>query len=163
MKQHQVNKLYSKLTPHEQASLAFEAAMRIDDSEVGLILDSVERITYSGPHLDYQKCAQGLMNLSGVYGIVYWKTLCQLCALTALYSNDDNYNVTAQHFINNLKSMDAALEAVCKKFRVNVTPIKQFAECNDYGPDFGGESDNRLVELYIEMFSKIVNVTECDA
>ena len=53
MKQQQVNKLYSKLTPQEQSALLFEAAIRKDENEVDLILDYVEMRTYSIPHLNY--------------------------------------------------------------------------------------------------------------
>ncbi|MCK4842608.1 MAG: hypothetical protein KAT04_12125 [Methylococcales bacterium] len=48
-----INKLYAKLTPNEQATLFFEAAVRQDENEVDLILNSVERRTYSTPHIDY--------------------------------------------------------------------------------------------------------------
>jgi len=37
MKSSQVDKLYSKLTPHEQASLYFEAEVRRDDAEIKVI------------------------------------------------------------------------------------------------------------------------------
>ncbi len=43
MKPAQVNKLYAKLTPHEQAALAVEAASRHDESAIDAILAHVER------------------------------------------------------------------------------------------------------------------------
>ena len=46
MKQQQINKLYSKRTPNEQANLAFEAAMRKDEKDVDLILNSTELPEY---------------------------------------------------------------------------------------------------------------------
>ena len=39
MKPAQVNKLYSKLTPHEQAALVFEAAVNRDDDETKAITE----------------------------------------------------------------------------------------------------------------------------
>ena len=105
MKQQQVNKLYSKLTPHEQAALMFEAALRKDENEVDLILDSVERRTYSTPHIEYQQRIMGIGNLSGCYGIIYWKTLCQLSSLMALSLDDDSYDVTARQFKNKISSI----------------------------------------------------------
>ena len=155
MKQQQVNKLYSKLTPHEQAALLFEAAMRKDESEADLILDSVEMRTYSALHIDYQQRITGLLNLSGCYGITYWKTLCQLSTLIALSLDDDNYDKTARLFINKISSMDAALEAVCKELKVDASSIKQFAECNDYHPDFEIDIKNQFIDQYTEIFSKI--------
>jgi len=155
MKQQQVNKLYSKLTPNEQAALLFEAAIRIDENEVDLILDSVETRTYSAPHIDYQQRMTGLINLSGCYGIMYWKTLCQLSALLALSLNDDSYDKTARLFINKISSMDAALEVVCKELNVDISAIKKFAECNDYHPNFESDMENQFVEQYTELFSQI--------
>ena len=155
MKQQQVNKLYSKLTPHEQAALLFEAAIRQDENEADLILDSVERQTYSTPHIDYQQRITGLINLSGCYGITYWKTLCQLSSLMALSLDDESYDKTARLFINKINSMDAALEAVCKELNIDVVAIKKFAECNDYHPNFDVDIENKFVEQYTEFFSKI--------
>ena len=43
MKPAQVNKLYSKLIPHEQAALVMEAAARLDESEADAIMEQVER------------------------------------------------------------------------------------------------------------------------
>ncbi len=154
MKQQQVNKLYSKLTPHEQVALLFEAAIRHDESEVDLILDSVERRTYSAPHVDFQQRVDGLTNLSGCYGIFYWKTLCQLSALLALSLNGASYDKAARLFINKINSMDVALEAVCKELNIDVVAIKKFAECSDYQPKFDVDMENLFVEQYTELFSK---------
>ena len=154
MKQQQVNKLYSKLTPHEQAALLFEAAIRQDENEADLILDSIERRTYSMPHIDYQQRITGLINLSGCYGIAYWKTLCQLSVLIALSVDDDSYDKTARLFINKISSMDAALEAVCNELKIDVSLIKKFAECNDYHPDFDIDIKNQFIDQYTEIFSK---------
>ena len=74
MKPQQINKLYSNLTPHEQANLAFSAAMRQDETEVDLILSAVKRRTYITPHVDYHTRTHGLVQLSGIFGVAYWKT-----------------------------------------------------------------------------------------
>ena len=154
MKRQQVNKLYSQLTPQEQAALLFEAAIRQDESEANLILDSVERRTYSAPHVDYQQRITGLMSLSGCYGIMYWKTLCQLSALLALSLNDACYDKAARLFINKINSMDIALESVCKELNIDVDAIKKFAECSDYQPKFDVDMENQFVDEYTELFSK---------
>ena len=156
MRGKQVNNLYSKLTPHEQAALVFEAAIRNDENETDLILDSVEKRTYSTPHIDYQQRIMGLISLSGCYGIAYWKTLCQLSTLMALSLGDDSHDKAVRLFINQINSMDAALEAICKELKVDVSSIKKFAECNDYHPNFDfGNIENQFVEQYMEFFSQI--------
>ena len=50
MKAEQVNKLYSKLTPHELAVLAFEALSRLDTNEIEIIAGSIPRETYRCVH-----------------------------------------------------------------------------------------------------------------
>ncbi len=154
MKQQQVNKLYSKLTPQEQSALLFEAAIRKDENEVDLILDYVEMRTYSIPHLNYQQRMTGLINLSGCYGIAYWKTLCQLSVLIALSLDDKSFDETARLFIKKISSMDVALEAVCKELKIDVSSIKQFSECNDYHPNFDVDIKNQFIDQYTEIFSK---------
>jgi len=158
MKQQQINKLYSKLTPYEQAALVFEAAIRKDECEVDLVLNSVERRTYSTPHIDYQQRMTGLISLSGCYGITYWKTLCQLSSLMALSSDDDSYDKTARLFINKISSMDAALQVVCKELSVDIAAVKKFAECNDHHPNYNGDIENQFVEQYTELFFTIAHL-----
>jgi hypothetical protein len=97
----------------------------------------------------------GLSSLSGCYGITYWKTLCQLSTLIALSLEDDSYDKTVRLFMSKISSMDAALEAVCKELNIDVSAVKRFAECNDYHPVFEGKIENRFVEQYTELFSKI--------
>ena len=155
MRAQQVNKLYNQLTPHEQAALAFEALMRKDENDFDLILASVDEKTYIAPHMEYQQRMQGLTNLSSAYGIAYWKTYCQLSAFVGIYSDDDSKDKTIQRFINKLFSMNAALERVCKKLKVDILAVKKFAECSDYEPDFNGEVDNQIVEYYTIFFSQI--------
>jgi len=158
MKQQQVNKLYSMLTPNEQAALVFEAAIRKDESEVDLVLNSVERRTYQAPHIDFQQRMIGLTSLSGCYGVTYWKALCQFSALIGLSVNNDSYGKAARLFINKISSMDAALEIVCKELNVDVSLVKTFAECNDYHPKFDNVIENQFVEQYTELFLKIAHL-----
>ena len=156
MKQQQVNKLYSKLTPHEQASLAFEAAMRKDGDDVDLILDSVERCTYITTHKEYLVRSHALVHLSGIYGIFFWKTLCQLGVLTGLYidSKDVKYISVTQRYMNEIYSMNLALEVVCKELKIASNVIKAFAECEGTQPILGGQPIDTFIEQYTELFSK---------
>ena len=161
MKSHNLNKIYSKLTPQEQAALVFEAAIRKDEKEADLILDSVKMRTYSMPNLDYQQRITGLNCLSGAYGIAYWKALCQLSLVVSVYHDDDvSINESAQRYVNKLCSMDAAIEVVCKELKIDLSTIKKFAECDDYHPNFDGNIDIKLVEQYTELFLQIAHLNE---
>ena len=64
MKPAQVNKLYSKLIPYEQAALCFEAAARQDEAEINDIVDSIEKHSYRCLHTD--KAMDFLNSVAGV-------------------------------------------------------------------------------------------------
>ena len=104
MRAQQVNKLYNNLTPHEQAALLFKAAIRQDNNEADLILDSVEMKTYSMPNLDYQQRMQGLSNLSSAYGMVFWKTLFLLSTLIGRNSDENGFSKTEKLYLKRLNS-----------------------------------------------------------
>jgi hypothetical protein len=69
MKASQLNKLYSMLTPLEQASLAIGALARQDMAEFEVITDNVEMHTYPSLHADYRQRIDGYYTLGGFYGI----------------------------------------------------------------------------------------------
>ena len=156
MKALQVNKLYSKLSPHEQAALAFEAISRLDDDDFQCILGSVEEKNYIAPDFNYQQRLQGLTNLGSVYGIVYWKTLCRLYSILGLYADDESFLETTIIWIKKLGSMDIALESVCQKLKVDITAVRILAECNDYHQEFKGKVDDEWIEYYTTLFTNIV-------
>ena len=153
MKPAQVNKLYRKLTPHEQAALVLEAAARLDEKEVDAILEQVEHKTYLTVHANYHRRAYGLMSLVGQYGIEYWKS--RALMLTALNVCDDNE--TAFKFLAKLGSMEAALMAVCERLKVDVEAVKTLADCKD-GPAFNAYAEAEQVEQYLEVFSKVAQL-----
>ena len=155
MKPHQINKLYSKLTPHEQATLVFEAITRKNENEADLILDSVKVKTYSMPNLDYQQRMQGLSNLSGVYGKVFWKTLFLLSSYKWTQFESGALPETIKQHIKRFNSIEAAITTICKQLNIKVSTIKELAECNTLNPDFGNEIDNQYVQQYNELFSSI--------
>ena len=161
MKQHQVTKLYRKLTPYEQASLAFEAAMRKDKDEVDLILNSIEQKTYLTGHADYHIRSNGLINLSGIYGIFYWKAISHLLAVARLYDNakDDNISRAIQLYADEIYSMNIALKVVCKELKIATSAIKTYAECDATQPEFDGQTNDKFIEQYTKLFSKSAGLT----
>ena len=125
MKPNQIDKLYSKLTPHEQAALCMEASARQDRADFDAIADCVPRVTYQGSHLDYSQRLIGLYSLAGLYGTIYWKNHTLMLMAFNLSSEDDNkeYIEIAKRFVAKLASMDAALIDVCGRIKVNVDGI----------------------------------------
>ena len=119
MKRQQVNKLYNKLKPNEQATMVFEALVRKDKTEADLIFDSVQIKTYPMPDLDYQQRMQGLANLSGAYAMVFWKTLFLLSNLMSAHSDKDYFSDAAKQYIKRLNSIDAALSIICKQLNID--------------------------------------------
>ena len=159
MKRQQVNKLYNKLTPHEQAALVFEAIIKKNEKEADLISDLVMMRTYSIPDLDYQQRLQGFTNLSSVYGMFFWKALFVLSTLTTrAHFSKNNLPETIKQHIKKFNSIDVALTAICERLNIDVSTIKQLAECNDFDPDLGDEVDNQFVEQYKELFAKVAHV-----
>lgn len=158
MKQLQINKLYSKLTPHEQANLAFEAAMRQDERDVDLILNAVEQKTYVTGHADYHTRNFGLIQLSGIFGIAYWKTFLKLSNVT-ICKTGEAFDKVAQRHINEFISLNTALNNVCKALKVDPEAIRKYAECQGVYPDFKGTVDDSFVENYTELFTKAARLT----
>lgn len=153
MREQQVNKLYSKLTPHEQAALAFEASIQLNGKEVDLILSGVERRDYTAPHIEYIARTQGLIQFSLTYGLLFWKRLCQIATVTILAS--DNIAVDEQYLVDDFTSMNSAFEEVCKQLGVDVSIIRKFAECGCYKPLTDGNINSELLQQYIDCFKKI--------
>ena len=159
MKPSQVNKLYAKLTPHEQAALAFEAAVRLDESEVNAILSHVERKTYVMPHADYQRRAYGLQALVGQYGIEYWKNRALMLAACEMADKGNHQaEQTANQFFAKTIALELALIKVCESIKVDVAAIKQMVSCpldeaKGYElPKVGTE----IVNQYVEMLEGLV-------
>lgn len=155
MKRKQLHKLYSQLTPEEQAALVFEASTKQDKSEADEILNFVSIKNYSMPSLDYQQRMQGLSNLSGVYGMVFWKALFLLSSLQSVHPDSYFLPEAIKQHIKRFNSIDVALTSICEQLHISVSTIKQLAECSDFQLDFGEDIDSQYVEQYKELFANI--------
>jgi hypothetical protein len=152
MKAEQVTKLYTKLTPHELAVLAFEALSRLDTKEIEVIASSIPREHYLCVHTDYQTRAVGLQNLVRIYGTEYWKN--RALMMTALNAEDspDGYKGFGVKFAEKLASLNSALIDVCQFFKVDIEAVKIQAQCKDE-PTFNDYADSKLIEHYTELFT----------
>ncbi len=139
MKLAQVNKLYGKLTPKEQANLYFEAIARRDDTELAAILDTVAVQTYQQYHLDYMKRSTGLVMVSLVYGSTYWKTR---ALILANQEPDENRAFLAV--------IDTALKNACSQLNIDINAIRTMAQC-EREPLMTNHANLERVAEYTEM------------
>lgn len=117
----QVDKLYNKLTPVEQANLVFEAIARNDDDEIEVIVNSLEKRAYRIWNPEYTFRNEGLMTLALIYGVSYWKQ--RELFVRAMRDYDKGNEKAALIFIQaaaQIKGMEAALKTVCKEIKVDV-------------------------------------------
>jgi hypothetical protein len=151
MKPAQIEKLYTKLTPHEKAALCFSAAVRQDRNEIDSIVASVEQHNYKCLDYRYRKRAMGLYMLAFFYGGWYWKT--RTLMVTATLSN---HAEEAHLFLNKLSSMDTALIAVCEQVKVDISAVKTLASCN-LEPSFNQWAEPEQVAQYTEMLLGVID------
>ena len=159
MKPSQVNKLYSKLTPHEQAALVIEAASRLDEGEADVIMEQVERKHYIATHADYTRRIHALTALIGQYGIEYWK--CRALMLLACdYADQGNQEgeVPALRFLAKCVALESAIVDVCNRLKVDVMAIKKMAGCpdDDVKPDELPKVDAELLKQYVDILGALI-------
>lgn len=149
----QVDKLYAKLTPYEQAALAFEALARQDSVELGTIVGSVERHDYRCSHWDYRHRLTGFIDLAKYYGLIYWKTRCCMAVMDGMFKErgDEADQQAAHIYVDMVLAMETALQDLCAKANIDVMAVKKLALCEDeYSPEKCG--NNELVKEYVELF-----------
>jgi hypothetical protein len=152
-----IDKLYSKLTPHEQAALALESLARQDNAETDRIVGSVTQLTYRCPHFDFRRRLSGLINLSLYYALIYWKTRTYMAV--AHYHSKTNHDpkdqAAAFEYMDRLQAMETALAQVCDTLNIDLTAVKKIALCEDEAV-IGGEGDPALVDEYTGLFMGLV-------
>lgn len=162
MKPSQVNKLYSKLTPHEQAALVIEAAARLDESEADAIMEQVERKHYIATHADYTRRIHALTSLIGQYGIEYWKNRAlMLIACDYADQGKQEAEAPALRFLAKSVALESAIVEVCNRLKVDVMAIKKMAGCPDNEtPEFLTPVDAELVKQYADMFAGALSLND---
>ncbi len=159
MKAAQIDKPYSKLTPHEQAALAFEAIASNDDGAREMIVGSVEHKDYRCTHWDFRSRLSGLTTLASYYALIYWKSRTYMEVANSKYNErgDEADQQAAFAFLGRVLAMETALQDVCAKLNIDVLAVKKHARCDDeYTPDKCGNGE--LVEEFVGLFMGIVGV-----
>ena len=154
MKPAQVNKLYEKLTPEEQANLCFEANVRGDNADYEAIKSAIEYRNYQAPHHDFRLRSIGLLSLAFYYRGEYWEALSKMVLGLCLDADE------ARQFSGKLAAMEAALDQTCKKLKVDVEAVRKVAGCLKgldvvYNPFPDVSKHRELVNQYCECFEGI--------
>ncbi|MDT4290379.1 hypothetical protein RO575_12480 [Methylomonas sp. MO1] len=161
MKPAQVNKLYAKLKPYEQAALVVEAAARHDESAIDDILAHVELRHYLAPHADYTRQIHALTTLVGQYACEYWR-IRTLMLLACEYVDQGNQQAdnTALRFLAKCVALESAIVEVCKLAKVDIKAIKTMAgcPCDDVKPEALQKADAELVRQYTDMFAGLLGL-----
>lgn len=158
MQHAQVEKLYNKLTPVEKANLVVEAIARNDDDEMEVIVNSLEKSTYRIWNPEYTFRKEGLMTLAMTYGVSYWKHRELFIRAMSVY--DRGNKEAAFIFLQaaaQIRGMEAALNNVCSRIKVDVEAIKTLADCKGEIA-FGDDADPEIVAEYTELFINMVSL-----
>lgn len=163
MKPAQVNKLYSKLTPEQQAALVIEYAAKKDFDTVDEIISHVERKTYSDYHADYMRRSHGLLLLAGNYGIEYWKNRAlMLYALWCMKGKESKvaaeFEETIDKYFDKATALESALIEICQRLGIDMLAIKEIAGVSqkDILTKAGRAEDAELVKQYIDEFTSLI-------
>lgn len=168
MKTEKVNKLYKQLTPIEQANLYIEAVTKnLGQTEVELITESVQRVTYNCRHKDFANHIECYERLALMYGTHYWKMQAQASLSALLHRqyegmiavNTEEEKMLAQAskvFYGKLASIELALREVCTKAKIDIEAVKWLAqivetESKMFRP-IPPNTDKLELELYRELF-----------
>jgi len=133
--------------------------MRKDGKDVDLILNSVEQKTYVTGHADYHIRNYGLIQLSGIFGIAFWKTFFKLSIGDLKIASADTDNILQQQkVIGEFIALNTALNNVCKVLKVDPEAVRKYAECHRITPDIKGTADAKLLEEYTNLFTMAANL-----
>lgn len=154
MKTNQIDKLYSKLTPKEQACLVLEAAANMNESEADAVIAVVERKHYLCMHAEYTTHMQRLMAIIGIYGTEYWKNRALMLAACNLVDKSGDLDVaeTTHRFYENAIALEVAVQKACNLLGVDVCAIRSIIgvipnEMNDYKSE---DVNQKIVQNYLK-------------
>jgi hypothetical protein len=159
MKSSQLDKLYSKLTPTELGTMAFDALARLDENEADLIVNSVEWQTYRSVHADYRRRVERLVLLTSCYSMEHWKTRALMLQAFCLYSRDGDEDLgdLGINLFYRLQAVEVALVEVCEQAKIDIESVKSFACISGFKP-LPEYADLELVGEYVVSFSGILDI-----
>jgi hypothetical protein len=156
----QVTKLYSKLPPKQQATLAFDAISQENEKEAEAILHFVEWQNYYGIHADYRKQAIGLIMLSHTYALEHFRARAMLFEAYKYYAEggftDDTLAILIHSAYQRLANLEMALNRLGEEHHFNTESVRKFGHCSRINPEHLADHDEEgVAEAYYLLSSSL--------
>ena len=164
-----IERLYESLTPKETATLVFCHLSQGNVAEADRIRDLVPIKCYRMPDAEHSDWFERLRRFTLYYAMERWRYQAHAFAATAVilhcYHSDKPEDEEPgrvcfeawQHWESNLLSLDAALEAVCTKHKVDAAIVRLMASTDGPYQVLGlGQVDPQLLAEMTEAFDKML-------
>lgn len=141
MKRNQLEKLYTNLTEHELASLAFHHLANHNELELERIQAAVPRHTYRQLSAVYQNRSRAFFNVANIWALEHWQLLCARNAavigmFAALRSNnierDEYHTETVLALTECLLALDQALDEFSVEFGIDAADVRKYASATRF-------------------------------
>jgi hypothetical protein len=145
MKTDAIIKAYAALTNQERAALAFVHLCRDDELELTRVADSVPRVTYTGPALEYRERFDRLFTVASWWAIEHWKAFARLLAARGGWMASEDlkdkaavtkFRLAAETWESRLLALEIALNEVGAEHGLDPEAVHKLAGCERFTPIF---------------------------
>ena len=164
-----IDRLYGSLTAKETATLVFTHLSRGNGAEADRIRDLVPLKCYRMPDADHTDWFERLRRFTLYYAMERWRYQAHAFAATAVifhcYHSDKAEDEERgqvcfeawQHWESHLLSLDAALDAVCSKHKVDAATVRHLASTDGpYQVQGLGQVEPQLLAEMTQAFDKML-------
>ncbi len=164
-----IERLYAGLTARETATLVFCHLSQGNVAEADRVRDAVPMKTYRLPDPEHTDHFERLRRATLYYGMERWRYQAHAYAATGVmfhsyHSNDEEDEVRGQRCFEawqvwetRLLSLDAALEAVCRKHGIDVADVRRLVNVDGPYQVLGlGEVDPQLLAEMTQAFDNVL-------
>lgn len=143
MKRDPITKMYDKLTPKQQAALAFNHLLTGNEAETDKVVGAVRYKNYNCKDADFEEPFDSYRTMVLVWTIEYWQIYAQkLEALVRLNSHTrrkewlkaDHAHEQLDQLDSYLSAIDRSLQAVCEIQGINADAVRAMAGCRSFVP-----------------------------
>lgn len=143
MKRDPIAKMYDKLTPKQQAALAFNHLLTGNEAETDKVVDAVRYKNYSCKDSDFEEPFDSYRTMVLVWTIEYWQLYAQqLEALVRLnlhtrrkdWIRADQTHEQLERLGSCLSAIDCALRSVCDAQGIDADAVRVMAGCRAFVP-----------------------------
>ena len=155
MKRDPIAKIYDKLTPKQQAALAFNHLLTGNEAETNKVVDAVGYKNYRCKDLDFQGQFESYRVMVLLWTVEYWQLYAQKLELLVRlkvhtsrkdWVKADEAHDQLEHLGACLSAIDSALKAVCEVQGLDAGTIRLMAGCRQLAaaaPDAEHEAEVR--------------------